>query len=109
MKRYLAIKVDRKLYDLTYKPKTVGDYVLKTLTLYQNKDYQDALSYSQSSIQKVSISDSLIRIYELVALKSPLFIRNHTYRNQNQSPRNIRINEALNLLDLMKRKEKTLF
>ncbi len=109
VKRYLAIKVDRKKFDLNYSPKTHGDYVLKTLTLYQNKDFEEALDYSKNSIKDVSVSDSLIRIYELVAFKSPKIFRDKKQSNQNQSPLNIRFNEAMNLLDLMKRKEKTLF
>jgi hypothetical protein len=109
VKRYLAIKVDRKKFDLNYSPKTLGDYVLKTLTLYQNKDFEEALDYSKNSIKDISVSDSLIRIYELVAFKSPKIFRDKKQSNQNQSPLNIRFNEAMNLLDLMKRKEKTLF
>jgi hypothetical protein len=109
MKRYLAIKVDRNFFDLNYSPKTVGDYVLKTLTLYQNKDFAAALAYSKMSIKNTYVSDSLTRIYELVAVKSPQIFRENKSLHQNQSPINIRFNEAMNLLDLMKRKEKTLF
>ncbi len=109
VKRYLAIKVDRKKFDLNHSPKTLGDYVLKTLNLYQNKDFEDALDYSKYSIKQFSVSDSLIRIYELVAFRSPTIIRDKKQSNQNPSPLNIRFNEAMNLLDLMKRKEKTLF
>lgn len=109
VKRYLAIKVDRKKFDLSYSPKTIGDHVLKTLTLYQNRDFEGALVYSKNSINHVAVSDSLIRIYELIAFKSPKIFHEKKLSYQNQTPVNIRFNEAMNLLNLMKRKEKTLF
>lgn len=109
MQRSLTIKVNPKLFKANYSPRSISDYVLKSLVLFQNHAFSEALSFSRNSLQQVSTSDSLIKIYELVATKSPEIIFERNKVNPNQSIKKIRFNEAMNLLDLMKRKEKTLF
>ncbi len=108
LQRSLTIKVNSKLFDFNYTPRTLGDYVIQSVAYLHRKNYSQALAFSQTSLQEKPFSDTLIKIYELVAVKSPVNWQTSKQIKQTHSINKIRLNEALNLLDLMKRKEKTL-
>lgn len=109
MKRNLAIKVNTSFFDSDYKPKSIGDYTLNSLFLLKKKKYRRAKTFNQNGIIENSVSDSLIKLYELVAVNTPNNIDQNQSFVKYQSFTKVRFNEAMNLLDLMKRKEKTLF
>jgi hypothetical protein len=110
LKRNLMLHVNVKNKDTIYKPRTFGDYVIKSLDYYQNKQYDFALDLIRLSMTEENANmDSLICYYEIIAFNKP---QNSTIRktiNRQASLKQLRINEALNILDLMKRKEKTFF
>ena len=55
------------------------------------------------------LSDTMIKMYEIVTVHVPVDKKEPSIINQARASSNLRLNEAINLLDLMKRKEKTLF
>ncbi|MEK6547688.1 MAG: hypothetical protein AABZ56_05185 [Bacteroidota bacterium] len=110
MRRNLALKVHANNLDVDYKPRTLNEYVVRSLSHYQNKEFSHSLSFCRSIIvEKPIVSDSMIKLFEIIAEQVPDEKRVNPLNNQLNSVKNLRLNEALNLLDLMKRKEKTLF
>lgn len=109
LKRNLELKVDLKSYDSNFRTNSTEDYVLKILAFYKLKEYGRAIELSKSSLESNSVSDSLIKVYELIAENTPLSYQTIHKSLVKKSANNIRFNEAMNLLDLMKRKEKILF
>ena len=109
MDRNLSLKIHKPFNITDYSPRSMSDYVIKTLSYYQNKDFYTSIEFTKSSLQSSFASDSLIKIYELVAEKSPMHIQKKELTKQQVSTYKIQLNEAMNLLDLMKRREKTLF
>jgi hypothetical protein len=109
MDRYLSLKLGLNPLDTSYLPRNTGDYAIKSLALFQKHNYSNAVNLSQRSLQVNLGSDSLIKIYEILLAKTPKFKRELAQSKQSSLTKNIRLNEAMNILDLMKRKEKTLF
>jgi hypothetical protein len=107
--RYLSLKMGANPLDSIYSPRTTGDYAIKSLAFFQKHNYSNAVDISMESVQLNSGSDSLIKLYEILVARTPRFKRELTLNKQVTFTKNIRLNEAMNLLDLMKRKEKTLF
>lgn len=105
--RYLSLKMGLNPLDSSYTPRNSGEYAFKSLVYFQKHHYTKAVQLSQHSLQ-IS-SDSLVKLYEILVARTPKLKREWTQNNQVRLTNNIRLNEAMNLLDLMKRKEKTLF
>ena len=109
MHRSLALKLKDVFLDKYFKPKLIDDFAVKSFILYKKKDFVNALLFSRLSLQSNAASDSLTKVYELIAEKSPRNTNMFQSAQQKRSVKNLRMNEAMNLLDLMKLKEKTLF
>ena len=107
--RYLSLKIGTSTLDTSYVPKLAGDYSIKSLAYFQNQQYSKAVEISKLGVQDNFGSDSLIKLYEIIEAKAPKFKHDITQNRQASLSKNIRLNEAMNLLNLMKRKEKTLF
>ena len=110
MRRSLALKVHNNQIDIFENPRTLNDYVIYSLRLFKNKNYKTSLTFCKSIIVKQpAASDSLIKLFEIISVHAPVNNQFNLQRNQQTSFKNMRLNEAMNLLDLMKRKEKSLF
>lgn len=109
MHRILSLKVNERDNQLSYRPRLLGDYVIKSLTYYQNKDYFKSVEFTKESLQENFASDTLRKLYEIIVEKTPELPRQRQRYAQQVSMNKLHLNEAMNLLDLMKRKEKTLF
>ncbi len=110
MRRNLALKVRMRRADNYDNPRTLNDYVINSLSLFKNKDYNASMAFCKSIIVNQPVaSDSLIKLFEILSVHAPLKNQMNPLLKQQTSFKNMRLNEAMNLLDLMKRKEKTLF
>lgn len=110
MRRNLALKVRMRSADNYENPRTLNDYVIKSLSLYKNKDYYSSMTFCKSIIVDQPVaSDSIIKLFEILSVHAPLKNKSNPNIKVQTSIKNMRLIEAMNLLDLMKRKEKTLF
>jgi hypothetical protein len=110
MRRNLALKVRVRSADNYDNPRTLNDFVINSLSIYKNKNYNASMAFCKSIIvDQPVVSDSLIKLFEILAFHAPLKNKTKPQIKQQTSFKNMRLNEAMNLLDLMKRKEKTLF
>ena len=109
IERNLSLKVNQANIESNYRPRSMGDYVSKSLGYYQKKDYTSALAFTKMSLDYSGVSDTLIKLYEILAVHVPDQIPKKQKRLLTLTSKNIHLNEAMNLLELMKRKEKTLF
>jgi len=109
LNRILSIKVNQTNLQSDYNPRSLGDYVVKSLVFYQNRNFQKSIEFTKVSLQDNIASDSLIKIYEIISEKIPVQSKIKPYSMQVVTSNKLHLNEAMNLLDLMKRKEKTLF
>ena len=110
MKRNLGLKIHSKLPLSNFQPRTLNEFVIRSLALYQSKAFGQSLTFCKNIIvQEPVSSDSMIKVFEILASQAPVDKSKMLVRNQNTQIKNIQLNEAMNLLDLMKRKEKTLF
>jgi len=110
MRRNLALKVRMRRADNYDNPRTLNDYVINSLSLFKNKDYNASMAFCKSIIVNQPVaSDSLIKLFEILSVHAPLKNQMNPLIKQQTAFKNMRLNEAMNLLDLMKRKEKTLF
>ncbi len=110
MKRNLGLKIGSESNDLTKGPRTLNEYIIKSLALYHQKNFTNSLAFCKEIIvTEPIVADSMIKIFEILAYQVPKEKNISFLKSQISSNNNIRLNEAMNLLDLMKRKEKTLF
>ncbi len=110
MKRNVALKLKLDSLDLNYSPRGLNEYVIRSLSLYQRKNFAKSLAFcKQIIVDEPMVSDSMIKVFEILAYQVPKENNHISLTNQISSIKNIRLNEAMNLLDLMKRKEKNLF
>lgn len=110
MRRKLELKIPLKPQVEYYTPKTLNEYIIRSLSFYQNRDFSLSLAFCKNIIvNEPIVADSLIKMFEIFSEQAPLEKNSITHQVRQKSIKNIRINEAMNLLDLMKRKEKTLF
>ncbi len=107
--RKLTLKIDQKKFEIDFQPKSTEDFVLKSLGYYQNREFENAILFSRSGLYRNSVSDTLTKMYELIATQTPNNLFQTKKLSQNHSIKQIKFSEAMNLLELMKRKEKTLF
>ncbi len=110
VKRNLALKIHRNSPEYKIRSRTLNEFVIQSLSFYQHKQFLKSLSFTtQVIVDEPIVSDSMIKVFEIIASQAPSKKINTTKFNQLSVRKNIRINEAMNLLDLMKRREKTLF
>lgn len=110
LERNLRLQIHSKKIDTLFKPRTVGDVVVKSLALYHNKRYDSALDLIKVNTVGGNVNnDSLIKFYEIIASNKPQRLTTKRSFNKMINMKQLRINEALYLLDLMKRKEKIFF
>ena len=110
MKRNLALKVGVKNEELASRSKVLNEHVINMLSYFKKKEFKRSLSFCMDIIVHDPIlSDTMIKMYEIVTVHVPVDKKEPSIINQARASSNLRLNEAINLLDLMKRKEKTLF
>lgn len=110
MKRNLALKVGVKNEELASRSKVLNEHVINMLSYFKKKEFKRSLSFCMDIIVHDPIlSDTMIKMYEIVTVHIPVDKKESSIINQARASSNLRLNEAINLLDLMKRKEKTLF
>ena len=110
MKRSVSLKIQAESIDLNHRPKALNEYIIQSLSLYQRKYFAKSLAFcKQIIVSGPFVSDSMIKVFEILAYQVPKESNKSSQMNQIGSTNNIRLNEAMNLLDLMKRKEKNLF
>lgn len=109
IERKLSLKVNQDVIESDFHPRLMGDYIMKSLGYYQKKEFASSLEFTKSSLETSLDSDTLIKLYEILAEHAPAQLPNKQNKLEAITSKNIHLNEAMNLLDLMKRKEKTLF
>jgi hypothetical protein len=110
MKRNVALKIHAESFDLNVRPRSLNEFIISSLDLYQRKKYAKSLAFCrQIIVNEPIVSDSMIKVFEVLAYQVPNGNNLNELTSQISTIKNIRLNEAMNLLDLMKRKEKTLF
>lgn len=107
--RRLSLKVNQAVFESDFHPRLMSDYIIKSLGFYQKNEFASSLEFTKSSLETSVVSDTLIKLYEILAENAPAHFPSKQKKLESITSKNIQLNEAMNLLDLMKRKEKTLF
>jgi hypothetical protein len=82
---------------------------VKSLLLYQNRDFENSIEFTKLSLQETNSTDSIIKIYEIIKEKIPEQNQLKSQKVNVTTSNKMYLKDAMNLLELMKRKEKTLF
>lgn len=107
--RIISIKENKSSLQADFTARNLEDRVLKSLLLYQNHDFENSIEFTKLSLQKTNSTDSIIKIYEIIKEKIPEQKQLKSQKVNVTTSNKMYLKDAMNLLELMKRKEKTLF
>jgi len=107
--RILSIKENKSSLQADFTARNLEDRVVKSLLLYQNRDFENSIEFTKLSLQETNSTDSIIKIYEIIKEKIPEQKQLKSQKVNVTTSSKMYLKDAMNLLELMKRKEKTLF
>jgi hypothetical protein len=107
--RILSIKENKSSLQADFTARNLEDRVVKSLLLYQNRDFENSIEFTKLSLQESNSTDSIIKIYEIIKEKIPEQNQLKSQKVNVTTSNKMYLKDAMNLLELMKRKEKTLF
>jgi hypothetical protein len=107
--RILSIKENKSSLQADFTARNLEDRVVKSLLLYQNRDFENSIEFTKLSLQETNSTDSIIKIYEIIKEKIPEQNQLKSQKVNVTTSNKMYLKDAMNLLELMKRKEKTLF
>lgn len=107
--RILSIKENKSSLQADFSARNLEDRVVKSLLLYQNRDFENSIEFTKLSLQETNSTDSIIKIYEIIKEKIPEQNQLKSQKVNVTTSNKMYLKDAMNLLELMKRKEKTLF